>query len=180
MTKLHIQKGCPDHCDISHKIWLENHPDNLILDGEVIHHKDGDHDNNEDSNQQKMTDPKHRSLHSIGNIYSIGNTHSKETRQQMSKAQSGKNNHMYGKRHSEETKRKMSIIKVGKTHSEESKKRIGKAKLGKILSEEHKRKISASLCGKNHPLYGKKHSEETKRKMSISRMGRIIKEVSLV
>lgn len=42
-----------------------------------------------------------------GNQYSLGQIHSKESRQKMSKAQTGQKNHFYGKTHSEETKQKL-------------------------------------------------------------------------
>ena len=69
-------------------------------------------------------------------------THSKETREKMSKAKKGKylgeNNPNYGKHLSENQKRKLSDARKGK------------------------------YGGKNHPMYGKKHTEESKKKMSIS------------
>ena len=117
----HKQEGCPNHCDISHKIWLENHPDDPILDGEVIHHKDGDHDNNEDFNQQKTTNSKHCSLHAKGKNNSMykkgykiagkknGNYGgiTEEHKQNIIKNHprlSGKDHPCFGKKHSEKTK----------------------------------------------------------------------------
>lgn len=55
----------------SHRIWNENHPDDKIKPIERwkfshnIHHKDGNHDNDEPSNQQKMTHKGHTAFHRI-------------------------------------------------------------------------------------------------------------------
>ena len=140
---------CYPQCDISHKIWLENHSDDPILDGEVIHHKDGDHDNNEDSNQEKMTIAEHISLHQTGN------------------------KNWLGKNHTKKSKRKISISNIGKKLSIETKRKISIAKSGINCSKETRIKLSAAKLGENNPLYGVSHSEETKKKMSKSKLGNI-------
>ena len=50
----------------SHAVWNEGHPDNSVREGEVIHHKDGDKENDNPTNLEKLPDPKHRSLHGEG------------------------------------------------------------------------------------------------------------------
>jgi len=127
-----------------------------------------------------------------------GNIRSEKTKQKMSKAAKGKNNHMYGKHHSEEAKRKISEANkgnqyakgfihskkfkrkismvtrgennpfYGKNHSENARKKMSKAHKGKKLSEEHKQKISKAGKGKNNHMYGKHHSEESKNKISVA------------
>ena len=81
--------------------------------GFVVHHKDGNHENDIPENRRKMLNRKHVALHhkqgdmknsgfKKGNISHTGKKFSKETREKMSKAQKRKII-------SEETKRKMSI-----------------------------------------------------------------------
>lgn len=46
----------------SHVVWNDTHPDDLIMPGEVIHHKDGNKKNDNPENLAKMKDRKHRQL----------------------------------------------------------------------------------------------------------------------
>lgn len=57
-----------------------------------------------------------------------------ETKKKISKANSGKNHHMYGKSHTKETKKKMSKSRSGENHF----------RYGESLSEKHRRKVSRS------------------------------------
>ena len=57
----------------------------------VIHHDDGNPQNNEIWNLIPMTKGEHTALHSRGNTWSIGKIVSEETRLKMSKAHQGKN-----------------------------------------------------------------------------------------
>lgn len=88
-----------------------------------------------------------------------GKTHSKLSRQLISKQNKGKlageNNPFYGKRHTEETRRFLSELSSGKTPS--------------IKTRE---KISASTTGNKNHFYGRSHSEETKAKISFANMGK--------
>ena len=79
--QLHI---CHRMCDLSHEVWDKHYPNDPILKGEVIHHKDGDHDNNKKCNLQKMTDSAHKRLHAIGKM------HSEETKIKIRKDKKGK------------------------------------------------------------------------------------------
>lgn len=48
----------------AHAIWNDAYPNDPIIPGEVIHHKDGIKSNDSPSNLEKMTDFDHRKLHS--------------------------------------------------------------------------------------------------------------------
>lgn len=114
----------------SHVIWNKNHPDNKVKKGEVIHHKDDNHDNDEPSNQQKMIHGKHNRLHMMGNKKALGHRykatketkkkmslaargrkHTKETKRKISEANKG-NKHRLGMKHTEKTKRKMRVAQT--------------------------------------------------------------------
>lgn len=71
-------------------------------------------------------------LPKIGEIYQ---TIGEETRERMSKAQTGR-------KHSEETKNKQSISKIGKARSQETKDKLKLAHIGKKASDETKKKMS--------------------------------------
>ena len=47
----------------SHAVWNDNHPEDPILPGEVVHHDDENKKNDLPGNLLKMTDAKHRALH---------------------------------------------------------------------------------------------------------------------
>ena len=71
---------------------------------------------------------------------SLGTIHSKETKEKLSKANSGENNPNYGKHRSKETKRKMSEAKRGENNPN----------YGKHRSKETKRKLSMAQSGENN------------------------------
>lgn len=138
----------------SHKIWNKNHPNDKVKKGEVIHHKDGNHNNDTPENQEKMTKPKHTALHRIGK------KHTDETKIIIGKKSKER-------RASKETKSKMSKVKIGNQnalgykHTNKAKLIIGKASKGREVTEETKRKMSISHTGY-------KHSNEAREKMKIS------------
>ena len=74
-----------------------------------------------------------------------GAIRSKETKNKLSKALSGKNNPFYGKTLSQETKDKISKALSGENHPF----------YGKTLPQETKNKLSKVLSGENNPFYGK-------------------------
>jgi len=45
------------------KIWIENHPNEIIYEGEVIHHINGNHHDNRIENLEKMTKKEHDKYH---------------------------------------------------------------------------------------------------------------------
>ena len=94
-----------------------------------------------------------------------GNKYSKETREKLSKLNSGKNNPNYGKKLSEEAREKIAEAHRGTKLSEETKRKISEAKRGKKLTEEHKAKLR---------LY--RHTDEAKKKMSEARKGKKLTE----
>jgi hypothetical protein len=113
-----------------------------------------------------------------------GLVHTTETKQKLSKFNTGK-------KLSGETKRKMSVRMknlsqetkdkinanrkgmIGKTHSVESKKKMSEKKIGKLVSDATKQKISNANKGSKHHLFGKTHSEKTKKKQSDSHKGKV-------
>lgn len=73
----------------AHWVWLQTYPDDPILKGEVIHHKDEDKENDSPENLQKMTDPDHRSLHSGSGVKALNRWRKKNPEE--AKKQSSKN-----------------------------------------------------------------------------------------
>jgi hypothetical protein len=107
-----------------------------------------------------------------------GLSHSEETKQKISKANSGRSM----KPVSEETKQKIREIRTGKTHSEETKQKMRKPKKPssvetqrKPFSEETKQKMKEAKLGKTR----KPFSEETKQKMRLAQQKRRSLELNL-
>ena len=98
------EKGC-----FAHFVWNLYHPEDPILEGEVIHHIDGDKLNDHPDNLQKMPDSEHKSFHMMGNTNCVGRKLSEESKRKMSIAKSGVNNPMYGKKFSKESRKKISL-----------------------------------------------------------------------
>lgn len=63
---------------------------------------------------------------------------SKETRQKISEAKSGRKHHMFGKHHSKKTRE-----------------RISNSRMGAVLSDETRQKISEAMSGERNPNFGK-------------------------
>ncbi len=150
---LHI---CKSSCDISHKYWNKYYPNDPILIGEDVHHKDENHDNNTKRNLKKILHGSHTILHRTGS------THTIETKIKMSKSLSGKTR-------SDETKKKMSKSSIGIEVSKETRRKISIANSGKNNYLFGKGFL---ISGKNNPFYGRKHSEETKSKISATKRAR--------
>ena len=107
---------------------------------------------------------------------------SEETRKKMSEVHKGKpaTNGFLGKSHTKETRDKISKSHTGKKLSKEHRDNLSKSKTGEnhpMYGREHsqktieKMKISAKM-GENHPMYGKTHTKEAREKMSKSQKGR--------
>lgn len=135
----------------SHIIWNDNNPNNKVKKGELIHHKNENHDDDTPINQEKMLWGEHTTLHMIGNKNALGYKHTEETKKKISLAQIGNKNGLgnkntLGYKHTEETKRKMSEAKIGKDngrtgckHSEETKRRISNGNKGKHFGKDRKK-----------------------------------------
>lgn len=90
------------------KVWNKAHPDDpMPQKGFVIHHKDGDPDNNEPDNLEKMEKRKHDRLHHIGENNVAKRS---DVRIKMAEKAKGNKSHL-GFTHTEETKIKLSINK---------------------------------------------------------------------
>ena len=129
---------------LSHDVWNFFHPNDPILkgDGYVIHHDNEDSSDDRIENLQKMTRSEHKSIHNMGNHYSLGKHRTNETKQKMSDSQLGhivtdetkqkirdatlgNKNHNFGRHFSEVVKQNM---KNGFT--DKIKQKLRKAKLG--------------------------------------------------
>jgi 5-methylcytosine-specific restriction endonuclease McrA len=93
------------------------------------------------------------------------------TKQKISLAHLGVNNHFFGKKHSLSAKRKMSKTRKIKIKSGEIV--IIPPMLGKKLSQQHKEKISVSFKGSKNPFFGKKHTREAIEKNRLSHLNKI-------
>lgn len=101
----------------------------------------------------------------------IGSHRSQQTKDKISKANSGENSCWYGKKWIKEEHPmfgKYGILNpnFGSKRTEEQKRNISKSLIGRKLSEEHKQKLRRK--GKDHPMYGRNHSEESKLKMKLN------------
>jgi hypothetical protein len=59
----HDSEGKLRYIQRSHAIWNETHPDDPVLDGEEVHHKDRNPGNDAIENLQKMTVSDHHRMH---------------------------------------------------------------------------------------------------------------------
>ena len=137
--------------------YVQNHPDRI--DSVIFCEFDDISDN--DLNQLEMETIKlfklNRYKYPDSHVFNFtdggggisGFTHSEESKNKMSEANSGENHPNYEKHLSEETKKKISEARTGTT-----------------LSEETKKKMSVAKSGENNPMFGKHHSEEGKKKIS--------------
>ena len=137
-----------DYRALAKKYW----PDEFDKDETiVVHHIDGNHNNNVVSNLVPLTIKEHIRLHWL---FDDRNDRIEKIRQ----SNTGKN---LGKIASPETRAKLSNLHKGNHNS-----------LGKKLSLETRRKISAATSNENNPMYGHKHSEHVKETISKKNKGR--------
>lgn len=134
----------------SHEIWNKYNPTNKIKIQKgvgtgrykiVIHHKDGNHDNNNINNLQKIT----KGLHTI--IHRTGKTHSNFTKRKISKSRKGIAA-FTGMKHTEKTKQKIRLALTGKKLSEKIKKKMShthKNRFSSMTEKELKKHMQRSL-----------------------------------
>jgi hypothetical protein len=126
-----------------HKIWNEYNPDNLMPEkGFVIHHKDGNHKNNNIDNLQKMTKGDHFSLHNIDRSLS------EETKRKLSEVKKGRPQSEIHKKHLSENHADFSGENhpfYGKHHSKESNEMNRQKHLGKTMTEQQKKEQSIRI-----------------------------------
>ena len=98
-----------------------------------------------------------------------GKTFSKEHRDNLTKSKKGENSSWYGRKHSQETIEKMKEAQKGEKN----------AMYGRTHTEETRDKMSKSQKGRPSPkgMLGKKHTEEAKQKL---REGREVKSFSVI
>lgn len=94
-----------------------------------------------------------------------GRTLSDEHKAKLRHAKSGDKNPMYGRTHTQESREKMSNANTGKKISVETRQKVSKSLTGRKHTDETKQKMSAAKKGKP----GRKQSAETKRKISEAR-----------
>jgi hypothetical protein len=111
---------------------------------EVVHHIDGNHDNNSlyPMNLEIKEFGKHSHDHLLsnqfafgkhyntGNRYKLGRTLSEESKMKIGQTKLG-NKNMLGKRHSDETKERLRQARLGTHASEETKQKMSQTRLGK-------------------------------------------------
>jgi group I intron endonuclease len=102
-----------------------------------------------------------------------GCVYSEQTRQKMSKSQSGENNPNFGKTTSDETKSKISkslMGREGRKHSQETRDKISKGNKDKKCTDESKERMSKGQMGNKNSL-GIHRSEKTKNSISTTLLG---------
>lgn len=150
-----------DICEICKELFDES----IYKLKKMIHHKDGNHDNDDLNNRTIIHFRCHTSLHMTGKHYNRGRHYSDDHRQRISESLKGKmvgdKNPMYGRRGkdspfygrqlSEETRRKISMTSKGRECSEKTRKRLSIAGKGRKFSEEHIARLQLSRkIGKNN------------------------------
>ena len=112
-----------------------------------------------------------------------GRKRSEDFKQNLSKRLSGAGNPFYGCSHTNETKQKIRSAAKGRIVSDDTKRKISKSSKGKVVSIETRQKLSAALKGKNKGnsgyWSGKALPEEIKKKISETkkRSGKNTKQV---
>lgn len=108
----------------SHEVWFEHNgwwPEK----GKVIHHINGNHEDNRISNLWLLTKSEHNTLHAVQG----DGPYSPEARASRGAAMKGNKNSL-GRKLSEETKAKIAAALKGKRHSAEHRAKNSAAKMG--------------------------------------------------
>lgn len=164
--------------EISYKVWNKYNPNDKIeaiigkghgANKYLIHHIDGNRNNNHISNLQKMTKKKHNKIHHSGRKLSeeakrkigdkarghkrcLGRKFSDKSKKKMSISAIGNTNAL-GHKHTEETKRKQSKAAMGNTNG------IGNSgRLGQSISRKVKKKISKGVKRYHESKRNKKYN----------------------
>tara|TARA_Y100000310_G_C20486008_1_gene716888 strand:- start:124 stop:834 length:711 start_codon:yes stop_codon:yes gene_type:complete len=187
---INLYKGTYDH----RRIWNEYYPNDIALNGEVIHHINGDKKDNRISNLYKMPVDKHIKLHHKGKKRSRRTKlrMSKEFRNTLNYRKIWNNyypydlilkdeviHHIDGSKSNNDISnlRKMSISahvslhRKGSKSSEDTKRRSSASHKGYIVST-----VTRKLLSKR--LMGHKVSDETRLKISKASMGKKMSEES--
>jgi len=93
---------------MKHRLIMEKHLGRYLKPDEVVHHIDGDIENNKIKNLELTTNSKHLSLHRLGKPLS------EKTKEKLSKKFSGEGNPFYNKKHTQKTKDKIGLANSGK------------------------------------------------------------------
>lgn len=134
---------------LSHAIWNHHNPEDPVLKGEDVHHKNESSIDDRIENYEKISHGPHSKIHKIGKKrapftaetrkkMSLGHQGlrlSEEHRRNISLGLKGKSKGFLGKNHSEETKAKIRISNIGQKRSEEAKRNMRE---GKRLAKERK------------------------------------------
>lgn len=127
---------------LSHAIWNYHHPDDLVLKGEDVHHKNESPIDDDIENYEKISHGEHSRIHKIGKKR---------------------------KPFTDEAKRNMSLCRVGVKLSEDHKKKIGLGQIGRVggfAGKIHDEKTKERIRFSN---IGQKRSEEAKQNMRDGR-----------
>ena len=107
--------------ELQHRVVMERKLNRKLRKNEVVHHKDGVRHNNDPRNLEVLTISAHRKLHTMGNAF------------------------WKGKTHTEKARRKISLARKGRKFSASHKKNLSKALKGRVLTEEHRQNLSIAM-----------------------------------
>jgi hypothetical protein len=122
---------------LSNAIWNHYHPDDIVLHGEIIHHKNEITDDDRIENYEKHTRGQHMILHEIG---LHNGPCSEQTKQKISESHFGK------QIHSEEHKEKLSLRmkKDNPMYLPEVRMKLSEVLKGRVFSDKTRKKMSES------------------------------------
>jgi hypothetical protein len=122
---------------LSNAIWNYHHPEDPVLEGEIVHHKNEITTDDRIDNYEKLTRGQHMRLHEIG---CHNGPHTEEAKQKMSASHLGK------PIHSEEHKKGLSLRmkEDNPMYRPEVRKKLSEVLIGRVFSEETLKKMSES------------------------------------
>lgn len=120
------------------------------FDGCVVHHKDGNKENNKATNLIVLTEEEHQAIHNNDGITYLKVSKAlkgrQKTKEEIAKtianrrSYQGEGNPFYGKKHTEETKEKLRTLNIGKKATEQAKRKMSE-------NSTKKRKVAAIKNG---------------------------------